>query len=297
MFNRKLKHTILGLVVAITIFGLKSCSEEAEVTPSGHGKVTFYLTDAPLDATNVEGVYITVNKVEVNGPKGWVDIGFSGPQKINLLDYQNGLSTQLSTINLDTGRYTEIRMILNAAEKGKEKANEGCYIKFKDGQSVGMFVPSGAQSGYKLKGEFEVKSGSPLSITLDFDVRKSVHRAGNNGKYMLKPVIRFVVNNNTGTIKGTYADHSIYDRAIVFAYKQGTFTPDEEVETDERARFSNAVNNGIVDENGNFTIPFLPAGNYDLYLAVFLEDGFYLGRIDSREGIVVQKEQETTVSF
>jgi hypothetical protein len=298
MRNSSIKIFTYGFLICLLFSVLVRCSDnEVNPIPSGQGRVNFNLTDAPLDATNVEAVFITVNKIEVNGPKGWVDINFQGPLVINLLDYQNGLSTQLSAVNLDTGRYTEIRMILNAAEQGKEKANEGCYIKFKDGQNVGMFVPSGAQSGYKLQGEFIVKSQSQISVTLDFDVRKSVHKAGNSGKYMLKPVVRFVVNNNSGTVKGTFADYVFYDRATVFAYRQGTFTAEEEVENDEHARFANAVNNGVVDVDGNYTIAFLPEGTYDLYLAVFGSDGSYQGIIDLKEGIAVQREQETIVAF
>lgn len=301
MMKTSLKNFMAKVLLLIIIcLMFQQCSDDegkVEVVPDGQAKVTFLLTDAPLDATNVAGVYITVDQVEVNGPNGWVDIGLSSPKVINLLDYQNGATTQLNAINLDTGRYTEIRMILNAAEKGKEKANEGCYIQFKDGTSVGLFVPSGAQSGYKLQGEFDVKSGSNISVTLDFDVRKSVHKAGNSGKYMLKPVARFVVNNNTGTIKGTFADYAFYDKATVFAYKQGTFAPEEEEETTEKVRFSNAVNNGVIDASGNFTIAFLPNDTYDLYLAVFGSDGSYQGIIDVKEGVIVETEKETAVSF
>jgi hypothetical protein len=39
-------------------------------------------------------------------------------------------------------------------------------------------------------------------VTADFDVRKSIVKAGASGKYILKPTIRLVVDNQAGCIKG-----------------------------------------------------------------------------------------------
>jgi len=59
------------------------------------------------------------------------------------------------------------------------------------------------QSGYKLVGEFDVPAGGQVELTLDFDAARSVVLTG-NGKYMLKPTCRVIVNpvETTGSIIG-----------------------------------------------------------------------------------------------
>jgi hypothetical protein len=287
---------LLGLCTSI----FYSCSDKDEVNPSGSksskGSVKIYLTDAPLDAANVAGVYIKLTQVEVNGPSGWKTIS-SKHQTLNLLEFQSGLSTLLTSAELDTGKYTEVRIVLDVAEQGKEKANEGCFLKFKDNTGAGLFVPSGAETGYKLKGEFKIESNKEVSITIDFDARKSVHSTGNNGKYMLKPVVRMVVNKDVGTIQGKFGRFSLYDNVSVFAYRAGTYTSSETEETEFNPRFSNAVNSMSVDASGNFKIAFLPAGQYDLYVAAFFSDGTLIDVVDIKTGVSVAVQQTTTVTL
>lgn len=278
------------------VLGFYACSDKDDGVKPSKGKVNFYFTDAPLDATNISGVHITITGVDVNGPNGWQTISGFKKKTLNVLDFQSGLNTLLSSAELDTGKYTEVRLILDAAEEGKEKTNQGCFIKFKDNTSVGLFVPSGQQTGYKLKGEFEVKGGKEVSVTIDFDARKSVHRTG-NGKYMLKPVVRMVVNTEVGAFQGTFPNISAFDKVTIFAYKAGTFTPDEINASEFNPAFVNATNGGTVDSNGSYKIAFLPEGTYDLYAAAFLSDGNVVGVIGSKLNVHVANNQTVSVSF
>ena len=41
---------------------------------------------------------------------------------------------------------------------------------------------------------------------MDWDVQKSIVKAGNSGNYNLKPVIRVTAEANSGTISGRIAD-------------------------------------------------------------------------------------------
>jgi hypothetical protein len=289
---RSLIGIILVLTLALCWYG---CSDKDEVVP-GKGKVSIYLTDAPLDADNIEGVYITIVGVDVNGPNGWQSIS-SKRKTFNLLDFQSGLSTLLSSAELDTGKYSEVRMLLDVAEEGKEKANEKCFIRFKDKTSVGLFVPSGQQTGYKIKGDFHIKGGKEASVTIDFDVRKSVHKAGNSNKYMLKPVTRLVLNNEVGIIQGTYADADLYEKVSVFVYREGTFTMDDAYETADRPYFANAINYGEPDNAGSFKLAFLPPGRYDVYVAAFFSNGTLNGIVAEKKGVTVSTGETLNVSL
>ncbi len=94
--------------------------------------------------------------------------------------------------------------------------------------SVPLFVPSGAQSGYKGKGEFDITADAKIAVTADFDVHKSIVVAGKSGKYLLKPVIRLVVTELSGTINGTVVDVADYntttDSLVVYTYENGAYS-------------------------------------------------------------------------
>lgn len=288
-------RSLLPLCVAILFaWTFAGCSGDENEPRTGTLKIN--LTDAPLDAGDINGVYITFLQVEVNGPNGW-QIVSSKKRTFNLLDFQSGLSTTLSEAQLQPGTYNEIRLLLDVAEEGKEKGNERCFIRFKDHTSVGLFVPSGQQTGYKVKGEFEIKAGEETGVTIDFDVRKSVHSAGSSGKYVLKPVVRLVLDNNVGTVNGNYTDVALYERVMVFAYKADTYSSDEINETIDIPYFAHSVNGSVVDADGNFTLAFLPPGTYDFYVVAFFSDGILNGVIGQQAGIQVNASEVITVDF
>lgn len=288
---RSLFALCIAILVACTLTG---CSDDENAPKTGTLKL--HLTDAPLDADDIKGVYITFLQVEVNGPNGW-QIVSSKKKTFNLLDFQSGLSTTLSEAQLQPGTYDEIRLVLDVAEEGNEKGNERSFIRFNDHSSVGLFVPSGQQTGYKVKGEFEIKAGEETGVTIDFDVRKSVHSAGSSGKYMLKPVVRLVLDNHVGTVKGHYKDVALYERVMVFAYKTGTYTSDEINETIDVPYFAHSVNGAVVGVDGNFTLAFLPPGAYDFYVVAFFSDGILNGVVEQQAGIEVKSAEVTTVDF
>jgi hypothetical protein len=161
----------------------------------GKGILKLYLTDAPMDAENVTGVYITINEIQYHRDSQWMTCEeFTGSQKYNLLELTGGNSTLLGEFTLQAGNYTQIRFMLDIPEKGSSPVNPGCYIEFADTSTEPLFVPSGGQTGYKATGQFEVTANETVEVTADFDVRKpgAVHLAGS--RYILNPTIKLIVN-------------------------------------------------------------------------------------------------------
>ena len=166
--------------------------------PVGTGTLKLYLCDAPLDAENVTGVYITINEIQYHRDGEWSTFEeFEGPQIYNLLELTGGNSALLGELTLPAGNYTQIRFMLDIPEKGPHPVNPGCYIKFADNSTEPLFVPSGGQSGYKATGRFEVTANETVEVTADFDVRKpgAVHLAGS--RYILNPTIKLIVNDQS----------------------------------------------------------------------------------------------------
>jgi Domain of unknown function (DUF4382) len=200
----------------IILFMFNACSDD-----EAKGRVKIYLTDAPIDGANVEALFLSVSRIELKGEGGWTTVKeFSTPLSIDILDYQNGDSFFVTEETLNAGSYTEARLILNAPEVGSSpKANPDCFIRFTDGTEKELFVPSGGQSGYKVKGSFTVPPDGTVAVTLDFDARKSIVSAGSSGKYLLKPTVRLVANQDAALLEGSFAEHNAYSKILVYAYE------------------------------------------------------------------------------
>jgi len=162
------------------------------------GTLELYLSDAPIDAANVTGVYITINEIQYHRDSNWTTCEeFVGNQTYNLLELTGENITLLGNFTLPAGNYTQIRFILDIPENGSHPVNPGCYIKFADNSTEPLFVPSGNETGYKAIGRFEVTANETVEVTADFDVREpgAVHLAGS--RYILNPTIKLIINDQS----------------------------------------------------------------------------------------------------
>jgi hypothetical protein len=174
---------------------------------SGSGVLKVSLTDAP--ACGYDNVWVTVTKVRVHrsdtageNDSGWSEVVVdpsSGGRKIDLLELQNGVLADLGQTALPAGHYSQVRLVL-ADNATVAAANELVLSDTK--ARVSLDTPSAQQSGLKLKHGFDVEDGAEADLVLDFDACRSIVKAGNSGKYNLKPVIS-VLPILTGSIVGT----------------------------------------------------------------------------------------------
>ena len=280
------------LLSVVIILGVLAASGVSCGQASGTGTLELYLSDAPIDAENVTGVYITINEIQYHLDEQWITCEeFVGNQTYNLLELTGGNSTLLGELTLPAGNYTQIRFMLDIPEMGQNPANPGCYIEFADNSTQPLFVPSGNTTGYKAVGQFEVSVNGTVVVTADFDVRKAVVVAA---FYILKPTIRLVVNNQAGRISGSITNNSGYTDIIVFAYEDGTWADTEDDDpVGEESRFPNAVNSGKMCDDGHYRIPLLAAGTYDLVVAGYngADFGEVLGFVSDVE---VESDQNTS---
>jgi hypothetical protein len=161
------------------------------------GTLALYLSDAPLDANNVTGVYITISEIQYHLGNQWITCEeFKGPKIYDLLELTGGNSTLLGEFTLPAGNYTQIRFMLDIAERGSNPTNPDCYVEFADNSTEPLFTPSGNTTGYKAIGRFEVTANETVEVTADFDVREAVVVA--HSSYILKPTIKLILNNQEG---------------------------------------------------------------------------------------------------
>ncbi len=303
------KKIIFGIAVAAAaVLVLSGCD-----TSSGTGVMKLSMTDAPLVEEDVQGVYITVQEIQYRtAGGGWSVLGeFENPQPFDLLALSNGESMLMGEFVLPSGEYTQIRFILGSGEdegipasgawieRGEE--NDGEYHVDTD---TPLFIPSGEQTGYKATAgnPFSVPVNGTVSITADFDVRRAVVKRGSTGDYILKPVLRLIVEDEAGDITGTFTAGNHDNTYIVFAYEAGVYSESEadDPEDEDGTRFPNAVTSSEVtfsNGGGEFILAFLAEGEYDIVAAEYDDAGNYLNSVLSASGAEVASRTTTTVNI
>ncbi|MDZ7612715.1 MAG: carboxypeptidase regulatory-like domain-containing protein [Flavobacteriaceae bacterium] len=102
-----------------------------------------------------------------------------------------------------------------------------------------------------------LEGGSSYTFILDWDVQRSVVKAGNSGKYILKPVIRANAEVNSGTLGGQVVADPLNDDDNITQPLANTLVS---VFTLEGV----LVTQTLTNELGNFMVHGLRAGDYKI---------------------------------
>ncbi len=291
---KKLITLIAVFVLAIFLF--THCEEEDS---TNKGTLTLSITDAPIDMTDVTGVYLTISEVQAHtstSGKDWITFEeYEGPQTFNILELTDGASALLGSFSLEAAHYTQLRFFVDAPELGNANpSNPGCYIEFSDGSTEPLFVPSGSTSGWKAVGAFNVPINGDVAITADFDARKSIMEQGANHFFILKPTIRIIVDEQAGKIVGGLTNIPAEVDIVIYAYEDGIYTSDEAEDpvNDTIARFPNAITSDIVNDNDSYHLAFLAPMTYDLIVTSSI-DGEFQEVLGIVEDVVVEEKSTT----
>jgi hypothetical protein len=197
-------------MITVTISGLLAlagCSGGSGGDPEGTGKVNLSITDAPLD--DVSSVVIQFSGVAFKRAGAAAEVVQNlapSPRQIDLLQYQEGRAALLlDQVSLPAGSYEWVRLIVDNEPNVRDS-----YLMLGSGEECELRVPSGAESGLKLNRGFTLAAAGSVALTIDFDLRKSLHAPpGQQGStptctqaYLLRPTLRIVDDANVGAIAG-----------------------------------------------------------------------------------------------
>jgi hypothetical protein len=298
-----MKTRLLGLVglLAGAAFGLAACGGSGT---GATGHMTLALADAPIDGA--QAVVVKFTGVELTANSGSpVNITFTQPKTIDLLNQSGTASAILFDQPIPAGSYGQIRLMVVA------DGNPGnSYIMLSDGTMHGLQVPSGSQTGLKLVSGFTVPSSGVVDYTIDFDLRQAITcPPGQAPACTLKPAERLVDNTTVGNIQGAVSNTLVPTGCTpgVYLYS-GTVTAPEDMNSTAQSGDTNQplaskapVANSPTPYYYQFT--FLPPGTYTVaFTCQVAQDN--ADQADSavtfnpvKTGVTVTAKQTTTVDM
>ena len=282
------------------------------------GRLKLSVTDAPVD--DADAVWVQFRAVEFK-PEGGAPVlqqtrdagGAIAPQRMNLLDLQGGQAAVLvNNVVLPAGRYEWIRLRVDNEPNVRDS-----YLMMNDGSECELRIPSGDESGLKMNRGFTLPADGSVALTVDFDLRKSIHAPpGQQGMglnctqgYLMKPVLRLVQDSEVGAIAGTVelSRRSAVDCArMVYIFADGANAPGSTTPDDYDGVGVEPVSMVKADEfTGAYKATFLPAGNYTAAYTCVVDDMAADDSLDTppfafdadKQGATVQPNLISTVNF
>jgi hypothetical protein len=201
---------IFALIVPLSLAGCGAGGgSEATGIAQGSGQLQLLISDSPVDGA--DAVWVKFIRVEalrmVDGVEQW-EVVSRGEREFDLLTLQNDRTAVLADNFLPVGTYTELRLFL-AEGSGSPIGGPGFRSPNRiviGGESYPLKVPSGEQSGLKLKGEFEIRRDTLTLLRLDFNVRTSIVQRGQRNEFLLKPRLEMFGVQISGSISGDVTD-------------------------------------------------------------------------------------------
>jgi hypothetical protein len=190
VLRKDMRHLITA--VALTALAAAACSSDPGSSGGTSGNIEIRLVDAPN--MDVKEIVVTITKVEAHVGGSWQTLS-SQTKTVDLLTLQGGTFALLGVTQLPAGKITQFRLYVTDAGPN--------YVTTPDLKQHPLTVPSGDESGIKLKADVDVAPCSQGSMTLDFDGHNSIFThplgSGAGDEWILRPVIRLKETSLSGS--------------------------------------------------------------------------------------------------
>lgn len=171
----------LVIIIIVLILGT---SPFCGCIKKGTGVLVIMLKDKPPEL-NISQALVTISSVSIHrtglgnnkdndSSAGWIILS-NESQTFDLILLQN-ISEVLADVNISVGIYSQLRLYIKKA------------IINIDGINYDLKIPS---KTIKIVSNFIIFDEEITTLTLDFDIFKSIHKTGND-KYILKPSIKLI---------------------------------------------------------------------------------------------------------
>ena len=271
--------SIFGSVITMIALMLMVNCDNADSNKSETARIQLKLVDEPGDYEQVNIEIIDIQYRSTEEDESWQSFtpesGY--PLNVDITELIAGNSLLLTDEVVPVGLLKQVRLVLSD--------NNTLKIEGED-DLIPLDTPSAQQSGLKLNLDKELEAGFVYSFILDWNVQKSIVKAGNSGKYILKPVIKVNAEVNSGSISGKVVE-------IIEDIETPIANQLIEVYTTE----GDLVKDTLTNENGDFVFQGLDAGAYiikimkETYMAYeSLEVNVEVGNVESVGTIILELE-------
>jgi hypothetical protein len=250
-FMKTLKNTKLFFFSLLLVTFFACDDSESKGAAIGEPTISIKLVDAPGDFEevniNVVGVRIKMDD-ESDSESGWTDLDMENSGIINLLDLTGGVNQILvDRFPVPTGMLSQMRLVLG----------DGNTIVIKndsdEDETFDLKTPSAQQSGLKLKIDAVIEEGFTYDYIIDFNVDKSIVRAGKSSNIILKPVLYVSAEVSSGIINGTVSPIDVPSIVSVLVDDKGNSETDDDF-----------IITANTDDLGAFALWGVPAGTYEV---------------------------------
>ena len=305
-----MRNTMQTGIAALIFAGLAACDGGSGATQESTGQMSLSITDAPLDtATSVVVQFSGVAFKREGSAAEIIETLIPSPRQLDLLEYQEGRAALLlDSVTLPAGKYEWIRLIVDNQPNVRDS-----YLVQTPGQECELRVPSGAESGLKLNRGFTLPADGSVALTIDFDLRKSIHAPpGQSGEapdctqaYLLRPTLRIVDDANVGAIAGTVHSALVTEQCLpkVYVFAGNDVVPDDIDDAGSASDIDPDVVASVAIENGSTAYPyhaaFIPPGAYTVAFTCDDDDPASDDELTfvSTQNIDVQANLISTVDF
>jgi len=296
----KIKSIFLTVLFLISILFIKSCDTTETNNPANDptaddptaslpttndptkSGIQFKLVDAPDDNYLQVWVDIIDFQYQRDDESGWVSFDrYPVESRSNMIDLTEliaGTSHVLADEEIDPGLFSKVRIVLGDNNYLTIEGEEEGEMIQKD-----LKTPSAQQSGLKIHVDTDLQAGYSYTFVLDWDVQKSIVKAGKSGNYNLKPVIRAHTEINAGDISG-----------MVYEMDGDGEVTLEGVLVEVYDSNGDSVTTTETNETGAFVVQTLPIGTYNLKFSYSSE---YVYDDEMIESVVVVKDETTDVGI
>lgn len=272
---------IFGTILFIGfLLSLTFCETEDHLQDTGELGIS--LSTNQIEEPGLESIIIAIKGIDVRSPySGWIALrSFDEPVVLDMLDLNEGETFLLADNLLPSGIYTEIRLQLEM---------ENTYLQFQDGRKVVLKEEETRNGEYKFKGGFKIPENKLTELILKWNFNEGLKKSPDSEAFYLNPTFRSITKEEAATIKGKIDIKPDQMAIKVYAVRSNDLIILENNYL-ERELF-NSVSSSKVKADGDFIIPFLNRGVYNLIFIGYDDEG-NRNIIRRYEGIEVYSGEE-----
>ncbi len=237
-------------MISLTIF---SCKKDKESSESKNTELTISVTDGPFPYQFASEANIEYSKIEIrNKETGDYITVFEGNKNVNMVNFRNGTSSEITTKSIEAGTYDEVRVTISSAS-----------VKLTDARSFNADINLPQLITTPIIPELSVVKNESFELLLDVDLSDSfvfdnilggwVYDIANiTGIQSFTADVRAANLSLSGSISGKITDFNGSSVANAEVYVLTDYDND-------------GVNEKIIsvtEDNGNYKFVGLKAGNY-----------------------------------